>query len=81
MEKMTKEAFAAIVGNVEAQAAANVKSAQLVADHSNRALDRIAAWDPELAALLKQGIASRGAASQRVLDHIRTRREKSGGPR
>ena len=79
MNKMSKEAFKAIVDNVESQAAANVKSAALVAANSNRSLDRLASVDPELASLLKQGIADRGANSQRVLDHIRTRREKQQG--
>jgi hypothetical protein len=77
-DKMTKEAFNAILDNIETQARANVKSGELIAAHSNRSLDRVASMDPELARLLRQGIADRAANSQRVLDHIRTRREKSG---
>ena len=75
-DKMTKENFLAMVRNVELQARNHVKAAQLIAENSNRALDRLAAHDPGLVALLKEGIAARGRNSQRVLDYIRSRTEK-----
>ena len=75
MEKMSKEAFTAMLVGIESQAEANVKSARLIAESSNSALKRLATQDPVLAQLLTDGILERGRQSQRVLDHIRTRRE------
>jgi len=75
MEKMSKEAFNAMLDNIELQAEANVKSGRLVAEHSNPALKRLATQDPVLAQLLAEGIIERGKQSQRVLDHILARRE------
>ena len=74
-DRMSREAFNALVDNVERQAEANVKSGQLIAEHSNPALKRLAVHDPDLARLLTQGIVERGKQSQLVLDHIRARRE------
>ena len=75
MDKMSKEAFMGLLRGVLATAATNVKTAELVAKNSNKALDRLAAWDPELVRLLKEGIADRGRHSQRVIDHIKARFE------
>jgi hypothetical protein len=75
VDKMTNEAFRAMLGNIILTAKNNVKSAQLVRDNSNRALDRLAAHDPGLAVLLKQGIEERGKNSQRILDYLNARLE------
>jgi hypothetical protein len=79
-DKMTSEAFRALVDQVESRARIIVRQADLVREHSNKALDRLAERDPGLVALLKRGIDERGRNSEAVLRYIESRREtKNGG--